>query len=120
MNEAFFISVLCGALFGGSAETVHEFSYPGGAASIRTDCENSRRVVEFGLDRRSSLDSIQQALFAAEITGKEAVAVLIDTDGRFGRYEWRIARAANIAGVPIRIIPAALVADSDSVPGAGG
>ncbi|UWQ29193.1 MULTISPECIES: hypothetical protein [unclassified Leisingera] len=108
MNEAYFISLLCGALFGGQPETVHKFTYPGGAASIRTDCENSNRVIEFGLDKRSSLDSIQQALFAAEITGKEPVVVLIDTDGRMGRFEWRIARAANIADVPIRIVPAAL------------
>lgn len=108
MNEAYYIALLCGALFGGQPETVHEFTYPGGAASIRTDCENGNRVIEFGLDKRSSLDSIQQALFAAEITGKEAVVALIDTDGTMGRYEWRIARAANVAGVPIRIIPVAL------------
>lgn len=37
--------------------------------------------------------------------------VLIDTDGVMGRFEWRIARAANIAGVPIRIIAADLVED---------
>ncbi|QDI74715.1 hypothetical protein PNH50_14640 [Leisingera aquaemixtae] len=108
MNEAYYIALLCGALFGGQPETVHQFTYPGGAASIRTDCENRNRVIEFGLDKRSSLDSIQQALFAAEITGKEAVVALIDTDGTLGRFEWRIARAANIAGVPIRIIPAEL------------
>ncbi|MBQ4825191.1 MULTISPECIES: hypothetical protein [unclassified Leisingera] len=116
MNEAYFISLLCGALFGGQPETVHKFTYPGGAASIRTDCENSNRVIEFGLDKRSSLDSIQQALFAAEITGKEPVVVLIDTDSRMGRFEWRIARAANIADVPIRIVPAALTKGD----GAGG
>lgn len=109
MNEAFFITALCSSLFGGTTENVREFTYPDGAASIRTDCENDKRVVEFGLDRRSSLDSIQQALFAAEVTGKEAVVVLIDTDGRMGRYEWRIARAANVADVPIRILPASLV-----------
>ncbi|WP_323783188.1 hypothetical protein [Leisingera sp.] len=116
MNEAFFISLLCGALFGGQAETVHEFTYPGGAASIRTDCENANRVIEFGLDKRSSLDSIQQVLFAAEVTGKEPVVVLIDTDGRMGRFEWRIARAANVADVPVRIVPAALTVGD----GAGG
>jgi hypothetical protein len=116
LNEAFFITALCGALFGGTPEAVHDFTYPDGAASIRIDCENDRRVVEFGLDKRSSLDSIQQALFAAEVTGKEAVVVLIDTDGRMGRFEWRIARAANIAGVPIRILSATLV-DSPEVGG---
>ncbi|MCB4456060.1 hypothetical protein [Leisingera sp. McT4-56] len=116
MNEAYFIALLCSALFGGQPERVHDFTYPGGAASIRTDCENENRVIEFGLDKRSSLDSLQQALFAAEITGKEPVVVLIDTDGKMGRFEWRIARAANIADVPIRIIPAELT-EGD---GAGG
>lgn len=116
MNEAYYIALLCGALFGGQPETVHEFTYPGGAASIRTDCENGNRVIEFGLDKRSSLDSLQQSMFAAEITGKEPVVVLIDTDGAMGRFEWRIARAANVAGVPIRIIPAVL---ADGL-GAGG
>lgn len=109
MNEAYFIAALCGAMFGGTAETPHEFTYPSGAAAIRVDCETDTRVIEFGLDKRSSLDSLQQALFAAEVTGKEAVLVLIDRDQHMGRYEWRIARAANIAGVPIRILPAALV-----------
>ncbi len=116
MNEAYFITLLCGTLFGGQPEQVHDFTYPGGAASIRTDCENGNRVIEFGLDKRSSLDSLQQALFSAEITGKEPVVVLIDTDGKMGRFEWRIARAANIADVPIRIIPAELT-EGD---GAGG
>lgn len=95
-------------MFGGQAEQVHDFTYPGGAASIRTDCENKNRVIEFGLDKRSSLDSLQQALFAAEVSGKDPVVVLIDTDGKMGRFEWRIARAANVADIPIRIIPVAL------------
>lgn len=108
MNEAYYIALLCGAMFGGQAEQVHDFTYPGGAASIRTDCENKNRVIEFGLDKRSSLDSLQQALFAAEVSGKDPVVVLIDTDGKMGRFEWRIARAANVADIPIRIIPVAL------------
>lgn len=109
MTEAHYIALLCASLFGGEAERTHTFDYPGGEAAIRVDCENDRRVVEVGLDKRSSLDSLQQVLFAAEITGKEPVVLLIDTDGIFGRFEWRIARAANIAGVSIIILPAELV-----------
>ena len=108
MNEASYIALLCSALFGGEPEVVHDFTYPGGAASIRVDCENTNRVIEFGLDKRSSLDSVQQALFAAEVTGKEPVIVIIDRDGEAGRFEWRIALAANAAGVPLHILPAAL------------
>lgn len=111
MNEAHYIALLCGSLFGGTPERSHMFDYPDGRAAIRVDCENAKRVIEVGLDKRSSLDSLQQALFAAEITGKEAVVVLIDTDGRMGRFEWRIARAANIAGVSIIVLPADLVND---------
>lgn len=108
MNEASYIAILCGALFSGEPEVVHDFTYPGGAASIRVDCENASRVIEFGLDKRSSLDSVQQALFAAEITGKEPVIVVVDRDGAMGRFEWRVALAANAAGVPLHILPAVL------------
>ncbi|MFW8594361.1 hypothetical protein [Cribrihabitans neustonicus] len=116
MNEAYFIAVLCSALFGGQPETAHSFTYPGGKVSIRMDCVTGNRVIEFGLDKRSNLDSLQQALFAAEVTGKAPVIALIDTDGKMGRFEWRIARAANAAGVPIWIIPAVLASGL----GAGG
>lgn len=109
MNEAYYIAMLCGALFGGEPEVVHGFTYPSGAASIRVDCENANRVIEFGLDKRSSLDSVQQALFAAEVTGKEPVIVIIDRDADMGRFEWRIALAANAAGVSVHFLPAALV-----------
>lgn len=120
MNEAYYIALLCGALFGGAPETTHRYAYPGGTASIRMDCENKRRVIEFGLDKRSSLDSLQQALFASEITGKAPAIALIDTDGRMGRFEWRIALAANAAGVPIWIIPAELAGYQGGGLGAGG
>ena len=38
-----------------------------------------------GLDRRSSLDSVQQALFYASLTGKMPAVVIYDTDGK-GRH----------------------------------
>jgi len=66
---------------------------------IRVDCETGDQVVEVGLDKRSSLDSIQQALFAAHLTGKAPVVAIIDTDGREGPYELRIKTAARMAGV---------------------
>ena len=111
MTESIFIAALCSAMFGGTPEVTHNFTYPTGAASIRVDCENTNRVIEFGLDKRSSLDSVQQALFASEVTGKEPVVVIIDRDGDFGRFEWRIARAVNIADVPFILFPAELAAD---------
>ena len=45
---------------------------------------------EGGLDKRSSLDSIQQSLFAASLTGKTPAVVIYGTDGDEGQYEYRI------------------------------
>ena len=63
------------------------------------DIETDRYVIEGGLDKRSSLDSIQQALFAAVITGKEPAVAIYDTDQKWGRYEHRIWAAANKIGL---------------------
>ena len=52
-----------------------------------------------GLDKRSSLDSVQQALFFSHVTGKRPVVVIYDTDGREGRFEYRIRIACRKAGV---------------------
>ena len=56
------------------AEVRHEYTYPAGASYIRVDCETATHVYEGGLDKRSSLDSVQQALFAAHVTGNSCVS----------------------------------------------
>ena len=48
---------------------------------------------------RSSLDSVQQALFFSHVTGKRPAVVIYDTDGREGRFEYRIRIACRRAGV---------------------
>lgn len=63
------------------------------------DIETDRYVIEGGLDKRSSLDSIQQALFAAAITGKEPAVAIFDTDQQWGKYEHRIWTAAKTIGL---------------------
>ena len=63
------------------------------------DCETADTVYEGGLDKRSSLDSVQQALFFAALTGKEAAGVIYDTDGQVGKYEHRIRVACVMGGV---------------------
>ena len=55
-------------------------------------------VYEGGLDKRSSLDSIQQALFASYITGKRPAVVIYDTDRREGRIEYQIRTVCQQAG----------------------
>jgi len=56
-------------------------------------------VYEGGLDKRSSLDSLQQVLFFAALTGKEPAVVIYDTDGEIGQFEYRIQVAYEMAGV---------------------
>ena len=56
-----------------------------------------------GLDKRSSLDSVQQALFFGVLTGKEPA--VYDTDGQIGLYEHRIRVACERAGVRFMTAP---------------
>ena len=56
-------------------------------------------MYEGGKDTRSSLDSVQQAIFFAFITGKEPAVVIYDTDGKMGRFEHRIETACEMVGV---------------------
>jgi hypothetical protein len=97
-NEAFFNALLANKLLG-REETRHYYSYLTGSAFIRVDIETDDFVIEGGLDKRSSLDSLQQALFAAQLTGKTPVVVIYDTDGEEGRFEYRVKIAAKEAGV---------------------
>ena len=83
----------------GQTETRHYYTYPGGRSFIQVDCETATHVYEGGLDKRSSLDSIQQALFAAHLTGKRPSVVVYDMDGWEGRFEYRIRTVCQQAGV---------------------
>jgi hypothetical protein len=97
-NEDFYNRLLAKAL-NGRTEINHRYTFDGGQAEIRVDIETKKHVIEGGLDKRSSLDSVQQALFASTVTGKQPVVVIYDTDGREGRYEYRIKTAAEKAGI---------------------
>ena len=68
-------------------------------ASIRIDIVTDEYVIEGGLDKRSSLDSIQQAVFASTLTGKKPAVAIYDTNGNWGKYEHRIFSAATKLGV---------------------
>ena len=103
MFETYFTSILCALILGGETEVAHQYSVGYEMHHVRVDCEIASHVLEVGLDKRSSLDSVQQALFAAGLTGKSPMVVIIDTDGREGQYELRIRRAAKMAGVEYRV-----------------
>jgi len=98
-HELELAAILCSFVLFGQTEVSHGYSVGYDLHRIRVDCETDDQVIEVGLDKRSSLDSVQQALFAAHLTGKTPVVALVDTDGREGPYELRIKTAARLAGV---------------------
>ena len=90
---------------GGVAEVRYPYFVDGKKHFIIVDIETDEYVIEAGLDRRSSLDSVQQAVFAAISSGKKPKVIIYDTDGREGRYEYRIRRTAHRLGVAYENIP---------------
>ena len=103
MFEEHFIAMLCGLVLGGEAEVPHGYSVGYDLHRIYVDCETDTHVIEVGRDTRSSLDSIQQALFASHLTGKTPMVILIDTDERDGPFELRVRTVAEMVGVEYRV-----------------
>ena len=97
-TEAEFNRQFCQSV-GGQTEIRHYYTWSGGRSHIMADCETPTHVYEGGMDKRSSLDSLQQALFAAHLTGKRPAVVIYDTDRQEGRFEYRIKTACHQAGV---------------------
>lgn len=85
---------------GGREEVVYHFNYTATESSrIRIDIETDEYVIEGGKDKRSSLDSVQQAVFASTLSGKKPAVAIYDTDGKWGKYEHRIWMAAKELGI---------------------
>ena len=98
-TEADYNKIYCDSI-GGQTEVRHDYTTDAGENGyVIVDCETDTEVIEGGLDKRSSLDSIQQALFFAFLTGKKPVIVIYDTDGIEGKIEYRIKIGAAHAGV---------------------
>ena len=102
-NEDFFNLKLASYL-GGKTEVTYNYNYNVDGkspriASVRIDIVTNEYVIEGGLDKRSSLDSIQQAVFASTLAGKKPAVAIYDTNGRWGKYEHRIFTAAKNLGV---------------------
>lgn len=93
-------AILCALVFAGDAEVTHTYEHLEITRRIRVDCETKGEVIEVGLDRRSSNDSLTQALFAARLTGKQPVVVVIDTDGVDDIHEHQLRVTADAVGVP--------------------
>lgn len=67
--------------------------------SIRADVVKDNYVIEGGLDKRSSLDSIQQAVFASNIADRKLAVAVYYKDGVWEKYEHRIWVAAKELGL---------------------
>ena len=99
MNETALIQLLCGLIGGAEDEQRHSFVNNGMKVEVVVDCETPTHVIEIGRDVRSSRDSVHQAELAAWLTDKTPMVILIDTDGREGRYEQEMRFVAGRLGV---------------------
>ena len=104
-TEADYNKIYCD-LIGGKTEVRHAYTTDAGETGfIIVDCETATEVIEGGLDKRSSLDSIQQALFFGYLTGKKPVVVIYDTDGIEGKIEYRLRIVTKLTGIAFTIFP---------------
>ena len=116
-DEDTFNESLCRAL-GGTTEVRHYYAYGDGQRGyVIVDCETDSFVIEGGLDKRSSLDSLQQALFFSSLTGKKPAVVIHDTDGKIGKYEHRIRVSSEKAGVLFLRLPSNRRLDRETLAG---
>lgn len=100
MGELALSAILCSVLLGGTHQQKLPYSAAYDVSYVKADCVTDTEVIEVGLDRkRSSMDSIHQALFAAHLSGKAPKVIMIDTDGREGKYEYQVRITAQMAGV---------------------
>lgn len=103
MSESILAPIICALLLGGESEVRHPYQSGYDMTRIQVDCETDTHVVEIGLDKRSSMDSLHQALFAAHVTGLKPMVIIIDTDGKQGPYEYQIKTVSQAAGVEYEI-----------------
>ncbi|MBF9034485.1 hypothetical protein HKCCE2091_09560 [Rhodobacterales bacterium HKCCE2091] len=104
MFEFEFIPIVCGLILGGAWEQTEAYGIHAGDHRIRADCVTETHAVEIGLDdRRSSYDSVHQAIFAAHLTGREPMVVIIDTNGIEDAAEYQVETVARLAGVEYRV-----------------
>ena len=116
-DEDTFNESLCRAL-GGTTELRHYYAYGDGQRGyVIVDCETDSFVIEGGLDKRSSLDSLQQALFFSSLTGKKPAVVIHDIDGKIGKYEHRIRVSSEKAGVLFLRLPSNSRLDRETLAG---
>ncbi|MEM9319197.1 MAG: hypothetical protein AAGA70_09345 [Pseudomonadota bacterium] len=103
--EADLLHVICALMLGGTPEVRTPYQINDGDHYIRIDCLTDSHAVEIGLDdRRSSLDSVHQASFAARLTGRAPMVVMVDTNGVEEAIEYQVETVARDMGVDYRVI----------------
>lgn len=63
------------------------------------DCITESHAIEVGLDKRRSLDSVQQTVFAAGLSGRKLMVLIIDRDEVESAIEYRIETTARRFGI---------------------
>ncbi|TDE37991.1 hypothetical protein [Antarcticimicrobium sediminis] len=104
MSELALAAIYCTLMLHGATEVSHGYSVGYDLHRIRVDCETSTQVIEVGLDKRSSIDSVHQAAFAALLTGKAPMVLMIDTDGREDQYEFQVRTVAQSLNIAYQVI----------------
>ena len=105
MTKADLIPIICAILVGGEAELRLPYSLNNSANYVRVDCVRDIHAIEIGLDDcRSSLVSLQQALFYGALLERAPMVILVDTDGREDPTEFQVETAARATGVAYRVI----------------
>jgi hypothetical protein len=105
MFESDLIPIICLLLFGGEPEVRVDYTINDGSHFIRADCITDTHAIEVGLDdRRSSYDSVHQAIFAAHLTDRLPMVVIVDTNGVEERAEFQVETVARALGVEYRAI----------------
>ena len=99
MGELGLALILCSQVLFGKTELAADYTAVGKEREIHIDCETDAAVYEVGLDRRSSFDSVHQALMANLLTGKTPYIIVIDTNGMEDRFEYQIRMTACRAGI---------------------
>lgn len=100
-NETFYNSRLSKQLNGIEEKRYDYITQSGESGYILVDVDTEAYVIEGGLDKRSSLDSLQQALFASVVSNKKPAIAIYDTDNFLGKFEFRIFSAAKRARVDV-------------------
>ncbi len=104
MKEVELALIFCSMFANGDSEQYVTYQVGYDTHYIKVDCRTETEVIELGLDTRSSIDSVHQALFAASQTGLAPKVVMIDTDGREDAHEFQVRTVAARAGVPYEVI----------------